>query len=146
MNRSNSPPALNRPGPLRWFWYAIGGRLPVCYRPWVLHDLTCRTWPLRHLARLLAQLAPVTIVLVLLLPGPLWIRAMAAVGGSLVGLFYAFVFVYEATEGRAAKAGYPHGTLHEVRHERHTDRALRRAADHFDRAWHHERHHLWPRH
>ena len=109
MNRSDPRP-LNRPGPLRWLWYAVGGRLPACYRPWVLHDLTCRTWPLRHLARLLAQLAPVTIVLLLLLPGPLWIRVMAAVGGSLVGLFYSFVFLYEATEGRAAKAGYPHGT------------------------------------
>ena len=146
MNRLDPASALNRPGSLRWFWYAVGGRLPVCYRPWVLHDLTCRTWPLRHLARLLAQLAPITIVLVLLLPGPLWIRVMAAVGGSLVGLFYAFVFLYEATEGRAAKAGYPHGTLHEVRNERHTERALRRAADDFDRAWRHERHHPWSRH
>ena len=84
MNRSDPPPALNRPGPLRWFRYAVGGRLPVRYRPWVLHDLTCRTWPLRHLARLPAQLAPVTIVLVLLLPGPLWIRVMAAVWRQLV--------------------------------------------------------------
>jgi hypothetical protein len=142
MNRSNSPPALNRPGPLRWFWYAIGGRLPVCYRPWVLHDLTCRTWPLRHLARLLAQLAPVAIVLVLLLPGPLWVRVMGAIGGSLVGLAYSFVFLYEATEGRATKAGYPHGTLNEVRNERHTERALRRAAADFDRACHHRRQHL----
>ena len=63
-----------------------------------------------------------------------------------IGLLYSFVFLYEATEGRAAKAGYPHGTLHEVRNERHTERALRRAAANFDRAWHHERHHLWPGH
>jgi hypothetical protein len=145
-NRSDPRPARYRPGPLRWFWYAVGGRLPDRYRPWVLHDLTCRTWPLRHLARLVAQLAPVAIVLVLLLPGPLWIRVMGALGGSLVGLFYSFVFLYEATEGRAAKAGYPHGTLHEVRNERQTERALRRAAADFDRTWHHERHRLWPRH
>jgi Family of unknown function (DUF5313) len=78
MNRSDPRPARYRPGPLRWFWYAVGGRLPDRYRPWVLHDLTCRTWPLRHLARLVAQLAPVAIVLVLLLPGPLWIRVMGA--------------------------------------------------------------------
>jgi hypothetical protein len=95
---------------------------------------------------LVAQLAPVAVVLVLLLPGHLWIRVMGAVGGSLVGLLYSFVFLYEATEGRAAKAGSPHGTLHEVRNERHTERALRRAAANFDRAWHHERHHLWPGH
>jgi hypothetical protein len=78
MNKSDPPPALYRPGPLRWYWYAVGGRLPDRYRRWVLHDLTCRTWPLRHLARLVAQLAPVAIVLVLLLPGHLWIRVMGA--------------------------------------------------------------------
>jgi len=94
---------------------------------------------------LLAQLAPVTIVLLLLLPGPLWIRVMAAVGGSLVGLYYSFVFLYDATEGRAAKAGDPHGTLHEVRNERRSQRALRRAAADFDRASSHNRQHLWPR-
>jgi hypothetical protein len=32
---------------------------------------------------------------------------MGAVGGSLVGLFYSVVFLYEATERRAAKAGWP---------------------------------------
>jgi len=58
---------------------------------------------LRHLARLLAQLAPVAIVLVILLPGPLWIRVMGAVGGSLVGFLYSFVFLYEATEVSAIK-------------------------------------------
>jgi hypothetical protein len=67
---------------------------------------------------------------------------MGAVGGSLVGFFYSFVFLYEATESRATKAGYPHGTLNEVRNERHTERALRQAAAGFDRACHHERHHL----
>jgi hypothetical protein len=140
MDRPDPPLARYRLGPLRWFSYALGGRLPARYRPWVLHDLTCRTWPLRHLARLVAQLAPVVIVLVILLPGPLWIRVMGAVGGSLVGLFYSFVFLYEATEGRAAKAGYPHGTLQQVRSERGTERALRRAAADIDRTWHHERH------
>jgi hypothetical protein len=71
---------------------------------------------------------------------------MGAVGGSLVGLLYSFVFLYEATESRATKAGYPHGTLHEVRAERRTERALRRAAADFDRASSQNRQHLWPRH
>jgi hypothetical protein len=95
---------------------------------------------------LVAQLAPVVIVLVLLLPGPSWIRVMGAVGGSLVGLLYSFVFLYEATEGRAAKAGYPHGTLQEVRNERHTERALRQAAADLDSTGYQERRRLWPWH
>jgi hypothetical protein len=132
-----SPPhrPTRRPGPIRWSWYALGGRLPGRYREWVLNDLTCRTWPLRHLARLLIQLAPVAAVLIALVPGPLWVRVMGAVGGSLVGLLYSYVFLYEATERRAAKAGYPPGTLHAVREERRAGRNLKRAADAFDRAW-----------
>ena len=120
MNRSDPRPARYRPGPLRWFWYAVGGRLPARYRSWVLHDLTCRTWPLRHLARLVAQLAPVAVVLVLLLPGPLWIRVMGALGGSLVGLFYSFVFLYEADRGTGNQRRLP---------PRHAARGQERAPD-----------------
>jgi Family of unknown function (DUF5313) len=129
-------PPTRRPDPIRWFWYALGGRLPGWCREWVLHDLTCRTWPLRHLARLLTQLAPVAAVLIAVLPGPLWVRVMGAVGGSVVGLLYSYVFLYEATERRAAKAGYPPGTLRVVREERQADRALGRAAEDFHRTWH----------
>jgi Family of unknown function (DUF5313) len=131
----SSPPLLtwHRPGPLRWFWYALGGRLPTGYREWVLHDLTCRTWPLRHLARLLTQLAPVAVLLVVALPGPLWIRVMGAVGGSLIGLLYSFVFLYEATESRAVKTGYPAGTLQAIRNDRHAEQALQRATADFER-------------
>jgi hypothetical protein len=127
--------STRRPGPIRWLWYAFGGRLPGEYREWVLHDLTSPTWPLRHLARLLTQLAPVAVVLVAVLPGPLWVRVMGVVGGSVVGLLYSYVFLYEATERRATKAGYPHGTLQVVREERRAGRALKRAADEFERTW-----------
>lgn len=128
--------STRRPGPIRWLWYAFGGRLPGEYREWVLHDLTSPTWPLRHLARLLTQLAPVAVVLVAVLPGPLWVRVMGVVGGSVVGLLYSYVFLYEATERRAAKAGYPPGTLRVVREERQAGRALGRAAEDFHRTWH----------
>jgi len=105
----------------------------MAYREWVLDDVTCRTWPLRHLLRLLVQLVPVGVVLLVLLPGPLWVRLMAVVGGSLVGLLYSFVFLYEATEHRACKAGYPHGTAARVRSQRRAARSLAAAARDFDR-------------
>jgi hypothetical protein len=135
MSRSGALPASpRRPGHARWLWYAFGGRLPMAYREWVLYDLTCRTWPLRHLARLLTQLVPVAVVLLVLIPGPLWVRVMGVLAGSLIGLMYSFVFLYEATERRAAKAGYPGGTAQVVRQERHAARALPKAPEIFQRS------------
>jgi uncharacterized protein DUF5313 len=108
----------HRPGPLRWLWYAVSGRLPWRYREWVLYDLTCRTWPLRHLARLLVPLVPVAFALGFVLPGPLSVRAGAIVMGSLVGLLYTFVFLDDSTDRRATKFGYPSGTTQAVRTQR----------------------------
>jgi hypothetical protein len=137
MTGSDTPAvSRRRPGPVRWLWYAAGGRLPSAYREWVLYDVTCSTWPLRHLARLLTQLAPVAVALLVLIPGPLWVRVMGVLGGSLVGLLYSFVFLYEATEHRAVKAGYPSGTAQRVREERHAGRRLTAAAEDFERRWH----------
>jgi len=104
-----------RPGVLRWLWYALGGRLPARFSPWVLHDTTTRTWALRHLLRAFVQLAvPIGLVL-LLVPGEFWIRAMAAVGGILLGLFFSLAYMPETTENRVKRAGYPAGTAHEAR-------------------------------
>jgi hypothetical protein len=58
----------------RWWCYARGGPLPAAHREWVLHDMTCRSWWLRHLGRSLVQLVPVVAVLMLLIPGPFWVR------------------------------------------------------------------------
>jgi hypothetical protein len=109
--------SVRRPGPLRWLAYAYGARLPAEYREWVLHDITTRTWPLRHLVRAVAQLAPLLLVMYLLLPGPVWVRVAAVLGGALIGLFYSMVYMVESAEHRALKAGYPRGTAARVREE-----------------------------
>ena len=102
--------AVHRPDPLRWLWYAFGGALPRRYGRWVLHDTTTRTWVLRHLARALVQMAvPIGLVL-LLVPGPFWIRGMAATGGLLLGLIFSFAYMTETVEHRLVRAGYPAGT------------------------------------
>lgn len=71
-----------RPSPLRWWWYAQGARLPVARREWVLHVLTSRSWWLRHVTRSRVQLVPVVVILVVLIPGPLWARGMAVMFGA----------------------------------------------------------------
>ncbi|QGK70402.1 hypothetical protein GIY23_13510 [Allosaccharopolyspora coralli] len=103
-----------RPNPVQWIWYAYGGKLPDRYAEWVLYDVTCRTWLLRHLARTLVQLFPFCVV-VMLLPGPLEIRLGCLGMGLFVGVFYAFGYVEHTAEHRVLKHGYPVGMARETR-------------------------------
>jgi hypothetical protein len=117
-----------RPDPVRWTWYAFGGRLPDRYREWVLHDVTTRTWWLRHIVRSLVQLVPVAVLLLLIL-GPTWITYLALLAGTILALIYSLAYIEETGEHRLAKHGYPIGTGREVR-----GRTGKRAADaeHYD--------------
>jgi hypothetical protein len=109
---------LSRPDPIHWLWYSLGGGLPPRNREWVLHDVTCRTWVVRHLLRTTIQLLPVAVLLYLLIPGSPAIRAGAVLGGLALGYFYSVAYMYETAENRAVKAGYPRGTARDVRDER----------------------------
>jgi hypothetical protein len=113
---------VHRPNPLRWLWYALGGGLPARHRGWVLYDTTTRTWGLRHVARALVQMSiPIALVL-LLVPGPFWIRGMAALGGVLLGLVFSLAYMPETTENRVKRAGYPVGTATALRDSISLDR------------------------
>ena len=107
-----------RPTPLQWVRYALGGGLPRELSPWVLADTTRRTWILRHLARALVQLAPVIVLCLVAVPVPFAYRASAAAGGLLLGLGLSLFFMTETIEHRVVKAGYPSGTAARVRAER----------------------------
>jgi hypothetical protein len=130
---ASSSGALRRPGVLHWLWYALGGRLPARFGPWVLHDTTTRSWALRHVLRAAVQLAvPIGLVL-LLVPGEFWIRGMAALGGILLALFFSTAYMSETVENRVKRAGYPAGTAeatraHNARDREARDRVRRRAA------------------
>lgn len=119
-----------RPNPVLWIWYAFGGRLPDRHREWVLHDVTCRTWVLRHLARSLTQISPG--LLFLLAPGPLWIVAMSLLGGVLMALWYSVTYMEHTCEYRVTKHGYPVGTARATRaaakEHIHAEQAARYAA------------------
>jgi hypothetical protein len=84
----------------------------------VLADTTRRTWVWRHMSRALVQLAPLLVVCVLLVPVPLAYRISAAAGGVLLGLLFSLAYMFETTEHRVTKAGYPSGTAGRVRTER----------------------------
>ena len=106
---------LRRPGPVRWVLYAVGRPLPPEYREWVLHDVTARTWVLRHLLRTTVQLLPIAVLLYVFIPGPAWVKACSVLAGILLGYFYSVAYMYETTEHRVMKAGYPRGTAAAIR-------------------------------
>jgi uncharacterized protein DUF5313 len=117
-----------RPGPLHWLWYAMGGGLPARYREWVLRDATRDGWRLRQFLRAFLQMGPVAVPILLLVPGPLWIRLAAILLGWLVGLQYALYFVDDAVERRVLKAGYPVGAAQAARDALHADERAAAAA------------------
>ena len=104
-----------RPDPIRWLWYALGGGLGPRYREWVLHDGTCRTWRLRHFARVVAQISLVTPVILLLVPGALWVGLLSVLLAWLVALRFAMLVMDGSVEHRVTKAGYPPGEAQRVR-------------------------------
>jgi hypothetical protein len=107
-----------RPNPVQWVWYALGGGLPHHLSPWVLADTTRRTWIVRHLLRAVVQVTPLIAVCLLVPPVPLAYRVSAAFGGLLLALMFSMAFMTETVEHRAAKAGYPPGTAARLRAER----------------------------
>jgi hypothetical protein len=113
---------LQRPGPLRWLWYALGGRLPRRFSPWVLHDTSTRMWVLRHVARTMVQLAVPIALLLVFVPGEFWIRGMAAFGGVLLALIYSIAYMTEFLENRVVKAGYPVGSAQAARDRNERER------------------------
>jgi len=107
-----------RPNPLQWLWYALGGGLPRRLSPWVLADTTRRTWIVRHVARAVVQMLPLVVLCLIAVPVPFAYRASAAFGGLLIGLTFSIAFMTETIEHRTVKAGYPPGTAARLREER----------------------------
>lgn len=108
--------ARRRPNPATWAWYALGGRLPERNREWVLHDITARTWVLRHFARTTVLIAPLVLVW-LFVPAPLGLRLALVALGCIVGYFYSLAYMEEGCEHRLVKHGYEFGTGRRIRAE-----------------------------
>jgi hypothetical protein len=96
--------------------------------PWVLADVTGRTWIWRHVARALVQMSPVVAICLLAVPVPMAYRLSAAFGGLFLGLLFSSAFMTETIEHRAAKAGYPPGTASRLRAERQERQRAERAS------------------
>jgi uncharacterized protein DUF5313 len=107
---------MTRPGVLRWFWYAVGGRLPERYRDWILHDTTSKHWKARHVLRSSVGIAPLCLVW-LLLPGPIQLRLAIVLMAALVAYFYSCAYMEESIDHRLSRNGFPPGTGKRIRKE-----------------------------
>jgi hypothetical protein len=67
-------------------------------------------------------------VVLLVVPGPFWIRGMAALGGLSLGLMFSIADLTETTGNRVEKAGYRAGTAQAVRDRAQLSRDAERTA------------------
>lgn len=114
------------PNPALWLWYLWGGRLPMRYREWVLHDLTAPTWLARHILRAVLRTLIVVAVLLAVLVAVWHVStglAIAAAGlGCLIGGYYSLPFVSASADAELTRYGYPEGYATQRREELATER------------------------
>ncbi|MGI8696868.1 MAG: DUF5313 family protein [Mycobacteriales bacterium] len=95
-----------RPNPLQWLFYAFGGRVPAALREWAWHDLTDSDWQLRHVLRVVVQLA-IPIAVVVLLPGGWSVRVPTMLLLLLGGVFVGVSYCNELRDRRLRQNGLP---------------------------------------
>lgn len=104
-----------RPTPILWLRYAFGAGLPAEYSQWVLHDATCSTWLVRHLARVVTVVVVPAVLLLTLLPTSMEIRVLTVITVTGCQILLLSILANEVIERRVQKAGYPWGSAAEVR-------------------------------
>jgi hypothetical protein len=97
---------IDRPNIAQLLWYSIGGSLPRRYSTWVLHDVTCRTWLLRHFARTTLIVVPIFVAYMALMPSSLGVRLITGLTFSGAIFMFSLVNIQVDTDRRAVRAGY----------------------------------------
>src|SRR3954454_11176820 len=108
-------PRMRRPTLGPFLWYCYGGSLPAENHTWVLHDVTCRTWILRHFARWSMVIAPLFVLYMALMPMALGNRLYTGITFGLGIYLMSLVFILIDTDRRAVRAGYAHSHPQAVR-------------------------------
>jgi len=111
-----------RPRGARLLWYLLGGSVPAEHSTWVLHDLTCRTWWLRHFARTMLIIVPLFAVYMAVVPASLAIRLLTGLTFAGGIFLFSLVNILVDTDRRAVRAGYPAGLAADIRTDRSEQR------------------------
>lgn len=121
LGRADAEP-VQRPSARMLLWYCIGGSLPERHSTWVLRDVTCRSWLVRHFARTLLIIVPLFAVYMALVPTSLGVRLLTGLTFS-GGLFmFSVVNTLIDTDRRAVRAGYAPGLPAHVRSQQAVER------------------------
>jgi hypothetical protein len=70
----------------------------------------------------------IAVPVLVIVPGPLWIRLVGILLGWLVALQYALFNMHESVEHRVRKAGFPAGAAQAARDEEHVEERAEAAA------------------
>ncbi|WP_020496536.1 DUF5313 family protein [Sciscionella marina] len=128
---------MARPNPAQWIWHAIGGRLPMRYKEWALHDATCRTWWLRYLAGVLLRVSVPALILFFVLAsfgGPLWLAFLSVLLGLIVSIYYGLTYAPDSIDSRLVRYGYPPRTASTVREQANEEKVRAERLD-YDSVW-----------
>jgi hypothetical protein len=113
---------LRRPTLGRFVWYCYGGSVPAESHTWVLHDVTCRTWILRHFARWTMVIVPVFVAYLAFMPLAFGIRLYTGIALGLGIYVMSLVFILIDTDRRAVRAGYAHSQPQAIRSRNSVER------------------------
>ena len=119
---------LVRPTLRHFVWYCYGGSLPAENHSWVLHDLTCRTWVVRHFARWTMVILPLFLIYLAVVPVRFGVRLYTGITFALAIYLMSLVFILIDTDRRAVRAGYDHSQPSAVRTANSVER--QRTANH----------------
>jgi Family of unknown function (DUF5313) len=97
---------IERPNLLLLLKYSLGFSLPRRYSSWVLHDVTCRTWLVRHFARTALIVVPIFVLYMALMPSSLSVRLLTGLTFSGAIFMFSLVNIQVDTDRRAVRAGY----------------------------------------
>jgi hypothetical protein len=86
--------------------YSLGFSLPRQYSTWVLHDVTCRTWLVRHFGRTALVVVPIFVLYMVLMPSSLGVRLLTGLTFSGAIFMFSLVNIQVDTDRRAVRAGY----------------------------------------
>lgn len=106
----------DRPTVIEWLRYAVGARVTDHMHTWVLHDVTARTWWLRHASRVLTLLCIPVLLALAFIPASLAFRLEVIANAGFPSFLGGMLFVLSSTERRLVNAGYPAELGQAVRH------------------------------